>query len=81
VAEFVCFNCGRPTDLVDEGTGPICRECHNARKGGPSPLEDEEAADLEELTVEELKDELRERDLPVSGTKDELIERLQQAEA
>ena len=29
------------------------------------------------MTVNELKDELREKDLPVSGKKDELIERLE----
>ena len=32
-------------------------------------------------TVPELRDELRERDLPVSGTKDELIGRLEDADA
>lgn len=31
----------------------------------------------EEQTVEELRDELRDRDLPVSGPKDSLVERLQ----
>ncbi|MFP4600875.1 MAG: polymer-forming cytoskeletal protein [Persicimonas sp.] len=35
--------------------------------------------ELEDYTVKELREELRERDLQVSGTKDELIERLQQA--
>jgi hypothetical protein len=34
---------------------------------------------LEDKTVEELKEELREQDLPVSGNKDELIERLEEA--
>ena len=38
----------------------------------------EPADDLEDLNVEELKDLLREADLPVSGTKDELIERLRE---
>lgn len=33
-------------------------------------------SDRSEQTVEELRDELRDRDLKVSGTKDELIERL-----
>lgn len=35
-----------------------------------------DASDLEALTVEELRDQLRDRDLKVSGTKDELIDRL-----
>lgn len=37
-------------------------------------------ADPEELTVEELKDALRDRDLPVSGSKAELQARLDEAE-
>jgi len=37
--------------------------------------------DLEALTVEELKEEARGRGLPVSGTKAELIERLQEPPA
>lgn len=37
--------------------------------------------DHEELTVDELRDELRDRDLKVSGTKDELIDRLEDHEA
>jgi hypothetical protein len=40
---------------------------------------DEEEGGLEELTVEELKEELRDAGLPVSGTKAELIERLEDA--
>jgi hypothetical protein len=35
----------------------------------------------DDRTVEELKDELRDRDLPVSGTKQELLDRLEEAEA
>ena len=35
--------------------------------------------DLESKNVDDLKDLLRERDLPVSGTKDELVERLREA--
>jgi hypothetical protein len=38
---------------------------------------DEEGASYEDYTVEELKDILRERELMVSGTKDELIARLE----
>jgi hypothetical protein len=33
---------------------------------------------MEEQTVKELREKLRERDLPVSGTKQELIDRLQE---
>lgn len=36
--------------------------------------------DYSDMTVDELQDELRERDLPVSGNKDELIQRLQEAD-
>lgn len=35
----------------------------------------------EDKTVEELQDDLRDRDLKVSGTKDELIARLEEADA
>jgi len=35
----------------------------------------------QELTVEQLKDELRDRDLPVSGNKDELVARLEEDDA
>jgi hypothetical protein len=38
-------------------------------------------ADYEEMTVEELKDELSARDLPVSGNKAELVERLEENDA
>lgn len=38
-------------------------------------------AEQEERTVEELRDELRSRDLKVSGTKDELVARLDDHEA
>lgn len=38
-------------------------------------------ADHEDLTVDELRDELRDRDLKVSGTKEELIGRLEEHEA
>lgn len=39
--------------------------------------DDEDPADLEELTVKDLRDMLRDKDLQVSGTKAELIERLE----
>jgi len=39
----------------------------------------EEDYDPEDLTVEELKEELHARELPVSGNKDELVKRLKKA--
>ena len=41
-------------------------------------LSEQTGIDYSEFTVNELKDILRDRDLPVSGCKDELLERLQQ---
>lgn len=48
-----------------------------------APILEEEALEelREDYTVKELRDELRRRDLAVSGTKDELIERLLKAQA
>ena len=48
-------------------------------EGDPDELQDilgEPADGLESFNVDKLKDLLRERDLAVSGTKDELVERL-----
>jgi SAP domain len=42
--------------------------------------EDEDGPDLEDMTVQQLQEVLRKRDLPVSGTKDELLARLLEAE-
>lgn len=41
-------------------------------------MSDHEGAAVEDMTVEELRDELRDHDLKVSGTKDELIARLEE---
>lgn len=41
----------------------------------------EEEETLDDLTVDQLKDILRERDLPVSGSKPELIARIQESDA
>lgn len=76
---LVCFNCGKPTDLVSDLYGAICRDCLSARKGEAVPAEG--GQDYEELTVEELRDILRDRDLTVSGTKAELIDRLNEDDA
>jgi hypothetical protein len=46
----------------------------------PEEAEAEEAGGYGEYTVEELKEFLRERDLPVSGSKEELVERLEEAD-
>jgi len=40
---LVCFNCGTPTDFVGDDGEAICRDCHNARKGGGAPTEEEVA--------------------------------------
>jgi hypothetical protein len=45
------------------------------------PGADESAADLDGETVESLKEKLKERDLPVSGNKAELVERLREADS
>lgn len=42
---------------------------------------DQDAAGYGDLTNDELKDKLRERGLPVSGNKDELVERLEADDA
>lgn len=42
-----------------------------------TPEPEPEPEDLTELTVDDLRDRLRDRDLPVSGTKAEMIERLE----
>lgn len=43
--------------------------------------EETEEVDYEDLTVEALKDLLKGRDLPVSGSKEQLINRLEEADA
>ena len=45
--------------------------------GDEEEVEESEEANYSSMKVAELKDLLKERDLPVSGTKAELIERLQ----
>lgn len=47
---------------------------------GGEPEEESGDVDLADRTVAELRDELRARDLPVSGTKDELVDRLEDAD-
>ena len=46
-------------------------------KDGESLIESDEKVDYSSLKVAELKQLLKEKDLPVSGTKAELIERLE----
>lgn len=51
------------------------------RKVGSPTAEAPAEETLEEMTVEELKDELERRGLPKSGNKDELIARLEEDNA
>ncbi len=67
-------------------TTTTVEEVSEAEEAGAEPSEVEEPDvtdmsknELQDMTVKELREELRERDLQVSGTKDELIERLQGA--
>ncbi|NXY44564.1 MKL1 protein, partial [Ceuthmochares aereus] len=57
---------------VSSGSGGLMRQNSNAAVGKPGPL----PANLDEMKVAELKQELKLRALPVSGTKTDLIERL-----
>ncbi|XP_071587784.1 myocardin-related transcription factor A isoform X3 [Heliangelus exortis] len=57
---------------VSSGSGGLMRQNSNAAVGKPGPL----PANLDEMKVAELKQELKLRALPVSGTKTGLIERL-----
>ncbi|XP_030905776.2 myocardin-related transcription factor A isoform X2 [Melopsittacus undulatus] len=57
---------------VPSGSSGLMRQNSNAAVGKPGPL----PANLDEMKVAELKQELKLRALPVSGTKTDLIERL-----
>jgi hypothetical protein len=61
-------------------TGLSEQEAYAVTAGEPHATVDEvEEVAPEDMTVEELKDELRERDLPVSGDKAELVKRVKKA--
>ncbi|NXF46840.1 MKL1 protein, partial [Oceanites oceanicus] len=60
------------TSSVSSGSSGLMRQNSNAAVGKPGPL----PANLDEMKVAELKQELKLRALPVSGTKTDLIERL-----
>ncbi|NWI00555.1 MKL1 protein, partial [Tichodroma muraria] len=60
------------TSSVSSGSSGLIRQNSNAAVGKPGPL----PANLDEMKVAELKQELKLRALPVSGTKTDLIERL-----
>ncbi|NXJ10385.1 MKL1 protein, partial [Odontophorus gujanensis] len=60
------------TSSVSPGSTGLMRQNSNAAAGKPGPL----PANLDEMKVAELKQELKLRALPVSGTKTDLIERL-----
>ncbi|KFO85202.1 MKL/myocardin-like 1, partial [Buceros rhinoceros silvestris] len=57
---------------VSSGSSGLMRQNSNAAVGKPGPL----PANLDDMKVAELKQELKLRALPVSGTKTDLIERL-----
>ncbi|XP_063252040.1 myocardin-related transcription factor A isoform X1 [Prinia subflava] len=60
------------TSSVSSGSSGLMRQNNNGVVGKPGPL----PANLDEMKVAELKQELKLRALPVSGTKTDLIERL-----
>ncbi|NXL41836.1 MKL1 protein, partial [Podilymbus podiceps] len=60
------------TSSVSSSSSGLMRQNSNAAVGKPGPL----PANLDEMKVAELKQELKLRALPVSGTKTDLIERL-----
>ncbi|NXL63679.1 MKL1 protein, partial [Chordeiles acutipennis] len=60
------------TSSVSSASSGLIRQNSNAAVGKPGPL----PANLDEMKVAELKQELKLRALPVSGTKTDLIERL-----
>ncbi|NXN39813.1 MKL1 protein, partial [Rhinoptilus africanus] len=60
------------TSSASSGSSGLMRQNSNAAVGKPGPL----PANLDEMKVAELKQELKLRALPVSGTKTGLIERL-----
>uniref|UniRef100_A0A8C9MQS7 Myocardin related transcription factor A n=1 Tax=Serinus canaria TaxID=9135 RepID=A0A8C9MQS7_SERCA len=60
------------TPSVSSGSSGLMRQNSNTAVGKPGPL----PANLDEMKVAELKQELKLRALPVSGTKTDLIERL-----
>ncbi|NWR02448.1 MKL1 protein, partial [Paradoxornis webbianus] len=60
------------TSSISSGSSGLMRQNSNAAVGKPGPL----PANLDEMKVAELKQELKLRALPVSGTKMDLIERL-----
>ncbi|XP_065599014.1 myocardin-related transcription factor A isoform X1 [Cyrtonyx montezumae] len=60
------------TSSVSSGSTGLMRQNSNAAASKPGPL----PANLDEMKVAELKQELKLRALPVSGTKTDLIERL-----
>jgi hypothetical protein len=70
---------------VDRGvwggsTGLSEQEALAGESGEPHHTQEQtEEADPEDLTVDELKDELRERELPLDGNKADLVKRLKKA--
>lgn len=67
------------TTTTEEAEEAVADEASEAEETGEPDVTNLSKPQLEDYTVKELREELRDRDLQVSGTKDELIERLQNA--
>lgn len=67
-------------DPAAAGVGPMTKTVPlNPNRPGSQPAEETET-DYEKWNVTQLKEELEKRDLPVSGNKPELVERLQESD-
>lgn len=56
-------------------------EVEHENPDAPRPVVEGASSDYDDLSVNELRAELRDRDLSTSGTKDELVARLQEDDA
>jgi predicted nucleic acid-binding Zn-ribbon protein len=65
---------GQPEEISASGVDETTNEAQEEVQEGPEALDDT----YELMTVAELKDELSERDLPQSGNKSDLINRLRE---
>ena len=71
----------RQADLADEATQELTREAHRLERERARQMHQQARERYEGMTKAELSKQLAERDLPRSGTVNELIERLVEADA